>query len=166
VSQGAVARAHSGPPYPILSNRVIGAYDVSIWTDPDATDDGSAQGKFWVVLAPASKTGSIPADTTVQVTIRATDRTAAALSGKAAPADGLITRQFVALPMDHEGPFSVHVAIDGPLGHAGVDSATDATYDVRPAPLLLLVFLFPFVAVGALWFKAMRRRRRQADRGR
>ncbi len=165
-----VLHAHSGPPFPILENRVAGAYSVSIWSDPDSTDDGSAQGKFWVVLAQADGNETIPAGTTVHVTIHATDRRAASLSGTAAPADGLITRQFVSLLMDHEGPFSVHVVIDGPLGHAEADSRVDATYDVRPAPWLLVVFLFPFAAIGALWFKVMRRKRqalaqRQVERG-
>jgi len=30
-----------------------GQYKISIWTDPDATDDGSAAGKFWVMVDPA-----------------------------------------------------------------------------------------------------------------
>ena len=127
-----VLHAHSGPPFPILENRVAGAYSVSIWSDPDSTDDGSAQGKFWVVLAQADGNETIPAGTTVHVTIHATDRRAASLSGTAAPADGLITRQFVSLLMDHEGPFSVHVVIDGPLGHAEADSRVDATYQRPP----------------------------------
>ena len=39
---GTRAAAHDGPPYPIVSERLAGPYEVSIWTDPDATDDGSA----------------------------------------------------------------------------------------------------------------------------
>jgi hypothetical protein len=158
------AHAHSGPPFPIVSNQKAGAYDVSIWTDPDATDDRSAQGKFWVVLARADGAGDIPAGTTIHVTIQASDRKAEPRSGIAAPVEGLITRQFVALLMDHEGPFTVHVVVDGPLGHAEVDSQTDATYDVRPSAWLLPVFAFPFLAVAWLWFKVIMRRRRDALR--
>ena len=33
----AVAQAHSGPPFPIVSNQTSGAYTVSVWTDPDST---------------------------------------------------------------------------------------------------------------------------------
>jgi hypothetical protein len=47
-----------------------------------------------------------------------------------------VTRQFAALRMDHEGRFAVRVAIDGPLGAATVTSAVDATYDLRPPPVL------------------------------
>jgi hypothetical protein len=159
LSRAAVLDAHSGPPFPIVSNQLAGRYDISIWTDPDATDDGSAQGAFWVVLAAADGASVPPAGTTVQVTIRATDRQAPPHTGRAAPADGLMTRQFVALPMDHEGPFRVDVVVDGPLGRAEVTGNVEATYDVRPAAILLILFAFPFVAVGVLWFKVMMRRR-------
>lgn len=170
VARVMILDAHSGPPFPIVSNRLAGLYDISIWTDPDATDDGGAQGQFWVVLAPApdpagaARAGAIPPGTSVDVTIRATDRPAPPQTGRATPVDGLITRQFVALRMDHEGPFSVHVLVNGPLGQAEVVSRVDATYDVRPAPLMLIVFALPFVAIGALWFKVMMRRRQASTR--
>jgi hypothetical protein len=155
-----VLEAHSGPPYPIVSSRVVGAYAISIWTDPDTTDDGRPAGQFWVVLEPAQRGESIPAGTRARVTIRPLDRQGPARSGDAAPVDGAVTRQFVALLMDHEGPFGVHVGVDGPLGQAEVESKVDATYDLRPAPFLLAVYLFPFLAIGALWVKVLLRRRR------
>jgi hypothetical protein len=40
-----------------------------------------------------------------------------------------------------------------------VESEVDATYDLRPAPALLLLYLMPFVAVGLLWAKLLLRRR-------
>ncbi|HET7217087.1 MAG TPA: hypothetical protein VFJ02_03530, partial [Vicinamibacterales bacterium] len=54
-----IARAHEGPPFPILSNYPAGSYVVSIWTDPDTTDDGSARGQFWVKLH-AANGGALP----------------------------------------------------------------------------------------------------------
>jgi hypothetical protein len=54
----------------------------------------------------------------------------------------------------------VHVSIDGPLGHTDIDSHVDATYDLRPAPMLMFVFAMPFVLVGFLWIKLLLRRRR------
>jgi hypothetical protein len=153
-------RAHSGPPFPVLSNRVIGAYDISIWTDPDSTDDKTPAGKFWIVIDPSSRGGSIPVATRATVTIQPLDRPGEALSGRTQPVEGSASRQFVALLMDHEGPFAVQVDVDGPLGHATVDTKVDATYDLRPAPIMLAVYIFPFVAVGALWVKVLMRRRR------
>jgi hypothetical protein len=47
-----VASAHDGPPYPIVSNQLLGRYRISVWTDPDTTDDESAGGQFWVMIDP------------------------------------------------------------------------------------------------------------------
>jgi hypothetical protein len=159
---GATLAAHSGPPFPILSDRVAGAYQVSIWTDPDATDDRSAAGKFWVTLQPAPQAAdgrAIPAATRVDVTIKALDRNDVEVSGRGQPINGDAARQFVALVMDHEGPFGVQVTVDGPLGKADVHASTDATYDLRPRPILIAVFVLPFLLVGFVWGKLLIRRR-------
>lgn len=152
-------RAHSGPPFPIVTSQAAGTYDVAIWTDPDATDDAVAGGQFWVVLQPRGGAADIPAGTRVRVAIRALDRPGPELIAAAAPVDGLVSRQFAALRMDHEGRFAVRVEVDGPLGRAEVTSAVDATYDLRPPPVLFLVYLLPFVALGLIWVKLLRRRR-------
>jgi hypothetical protein len=68
--------------------------------------------------------------------------------------------------MDHEGPFGVRVAIDGPLGPAEVNASTEATYDLRPRPILMVVFVMPFLVVGVLWGKLLIRRRMHARGGR
>ena len=162
VMAGAVLRAHSGPPYPIVSDRVVGAYQISIWTDPDATDDGSAAGKFWVMMQ-AARAGAIPRDSRVTVAIRPLDRPGAAITGAAAPMDTVnrdAARQFIALVMDHEGRYSVRVAVEGPLGTAELNSNVDATYDLRPAPILMVLYVMPFLLVGFLWVKLLVRRRR------
>jgi hypothetical protein len=61
--------------------------------------------------------------------------------------------------MDHEGPYTVHVEIHGSMGAATVDSMVDATYDLRPAPYMLVWYLVPFLAVGFLWTRLLLRRR-------
>jgi len=153
-------RAHSGPPYPIVSERVIGSYAAAVWADPDVTDDGSAAGQFWVVVRPANRAATLPPDTRAEVSIRPTDRAGAARTRRTEPVNGDVTRQFAALPMEHEGPFAVHVVVDGPLGAIDLDANVDATYDARPAPALMVVFLLPFLLVGLLWGKLLLRRRR------
>ena len=87
-------------------------------------------------------------------------------AGRAAPVNGDVARQFVALVMDHEGPYGVRVAVDGPLGKADVDASTDATYDLRPRPILIVVFVMPFLLVGFIWGKLLIRRRMHARGGR
>jgi len=158
--------AHSGPPFPIVEDRVVGAYKVSIWTDPDATDDHTPAGKFWVTLQPAARAMTLPDATNVRVSIKPLDRQG---GEQAAGADRLnddVRRQFVALLMDHEGRYSVHVTVAGPLGAADVDTETDATYDLRPRPILTLLFVAPFLLVGFVWGKLLIARKMAARGGR
>ena len=158
--------AHNGPPFPIVSNRVVNGYSLSVWTDPDTTDDGSAAGQFWVVLESANA-APIPQGTEVIVSVRPLDRPGPINTGHASPVNGAVARQFIALEMDHEGRFEVKIVVNGPLGRAEVESAVDATYDLRPAPGLIALYLFPFVAIGALWAKVLvRRRRKEGKAGR
>jgi hypothetical protein len=154
--------AHSGPPFPIVSDRVVGPYLVSIWTDPDVTEDGSPGGQFWVTMHLADGRTPVPPATRVRVAIRPLDRPGTVRTADAAPVNGDPTQQFVALLMDHEGPFAVHAAIDGPRGTATVDSRVDATYDLRPARWLLVLYLLPFLAVAGLWLKLLRARHSRA----
>ena len=153
-----VVHAHSGPPYPIVTERILGAYVVAVWADPDATDDGSAAGQFWVVVRPNTPV-TLPADTRAEVTIRPSDRVGVERKQQTEAVKGDMTRQYAALLMDHEGPFAVHVLIEGPLGKADLDAIVDATYDTRPAPMLMVVFVAPFLLVGFLWGKLLLRRR-------
>jgi len=154
------AQAHDGPPFPILSDRAAGPYVISIWTDPDTTDDGSAGGQFWVKFHVAGKGAVIPDGTRVTVGITPARQPAVERTAVAAPVRGDATNQFAALPMDHEGRFTVRVAIDGPLGAAAVDAAVDGTYDVRPPRSMLALYLAPFLLVGLLWGRLLMRRRR------
>jgi hypothetical protein len=154
-------RAHAGPPYPIVSDRVVGAYRVSVWTDPDTTDDGSPGGQFWVMVDPTTGEASLPMDTRVRVSIEPLDRRGEAQTVRAEPEGANVSRQFAALVMDHEGSFAVRVAIAGPLGEAQVEAGVQATYDRRPPPLTVALHLLPFLLVGGLWLKLLLQRRRR-----
>jgi hypothetical protein len=157
----AALAAHAGPPFPIVTDAVRGLYTISIWTDPDATDDGSAGGQFWIVIESSSRGLDVPPGTRATVSVHAlNDATRGTpVSAAAAPVRGDLTNQFAAVLMDHEGPFSVHVEIDGPLGRVSVDSQVEATYDLRPPPYMLAWYLAPFLLVGFLWTRMLMRRR-------
>jgi len=168
VAASTTLRAHSGPPFPIVTDAIRGPYMISIWTDPDATDDGSPGGQFWIVLGLTPKEARIPHDTRITVAVRAiTGRTprdnrpmrGSAITAVAAPVHDDTGNQFAALRMDHEGPYEVRVDIDGPLGRAAIDSRVDATYDLRPPPYMLAWYLMPFLLVGFLWTRLLLRRR-------
>jgi len=154
-----VGHAHSGPPFPVVSNRIAGAYQLSVWTDPDTTDDGSAAGRFWVTILPGGAGTTIPAETRATVSITPLTGSGPARTAVAEPVRGDVASQFAALVMDHEGRFHVRVTIAGPAGPAEVDADVDATYDLRPAPWLIALYVLPFVLVGFLWIKLMLRRR-------
>jgi hypothetical protein len=151
------ARAHDGPPFPIVLNRAVGPYDVSVWTDPDSTDDGSPGGQFWVTVRPAGG-APLPSDTSVEIAIRPLDRTGPSRAAGAPPVSGDVSRRFAALLMDHEGRFHVRTTIDGPLGRVDVDAEVTATYDLRPPPVMIVIYLIPFLLVGFLWLKLLLRR--------
>jgi hypothetical protein len=158
------AAAHSGPPYPVVSNQTIGAYRISVWTDPDTTDDRTPGGQFWITIEPARQGAALPPGTRARVTIRALDSTASPGTppedAEAMPVDGDVSRQYAGLVMDREGPFAVQVTLQGPWGRADVEAQVQATYDLRPARPLLLLYLVPFLLVGFLWTKLLLRRRR------
>jgi hypothetical protein len=159
----AAVEAHSGPPFPVVSGQIVGPYEVSIWTDPDATDDGSAAGQFWVVVRAAGQAGPLPSETRVIVSVDPA-RGGGTQQGTANPVNGDVSRQFVALVMDHEGRYVTRASIDGPLGVAEVSAEVDATYDLRPSPSLVGIYLMPFVLIGFLWTKLLLRRRQSRAR--
>ena len=154
------AAAHSGPPYPVVSGQAIGGYIVTVWTDPDTTDDGSAQGKFWVTLQPAQGRAAIDAATHVEVSIRPVDRAAPVISARGQLVKSDPATFYVGLPMDHEGPYAVHVTI---AGRGALDCEVQATYDLRPSRFLMILYLMPFLVVGFLWAKLLLARRRAAS---
>jgi hypothetical protein len=144
-------QAHSGPPFPIVSDQMVHGYKVSVWTDPDVTDENTPLGRFWVTVDPGAAT--------VVVAIKPLDRAGEERSARAEAVNGDIQRHYTSLWLDHEGRFGVHVAIDGPRGPATVDAYTDATYDLRPRKSLIILFVLPFVLVGFVWVKLLLKRR-------
>ena len=150
--------AHEGPPFPIVSNQMAGSYEISVWTDPDTTDDGTPGGQFWVYVH-SFDDGPVPADTRATVAISPLDRDGPTLTARAEPVEGHTSQHFAALVMDHEGRFAVVVEVEGPAGRAAVNAEVEGTYDQRPPAPLLLLFILPFALVGFLWLKLLLRRR-------
>ncbi|HXD72740.1 MAG TPA: hypothetical protein VN628_03345 [Vicinamibacterales bacterium] len=143
--------AHSGPPFPIVSDQTVHGYKVSVWTDPDVTDDETRAGRFWVTVDPAA--------TSVVVAVKPRDRSGDSKGAAAMPVNGDRQRYYTALRLDHEGRYDVRAEIDGPRGLAIVTAYTDATYDLRPRPALTILFVLPFLLVGFVWGKLLLKRR-------
>jgi hypothetical protein len=158
-ASGATVRAHNGPPFPIVSDRIAGSYQVSLWADPDASDDGSAEGRFWVMVNAAQKGTTLPPDTLVNVSIWPADLPDSVRTAKAEPVEHEATRRFAAFVIDREGRYGVKATIEGPLGPAQVETSVDAAYDQRPQPFTVVLFLVPFLLVGFPLLKWVLRRR-------
>jgi hypothetical protein len=164
-------RAHSGPPFPIVTDAVRGPYTISIWTDPDATDNGTPAGQFWIVIASSTKGTRLPAETRATLSVQPwappSPSQATVQSARTEPVRGDVANQFGAVLMDHEGSYAVHIEVTGPMGVASIDAMVEATYDLRPPPYMLVWYLFPFVIAGFLWTRLLLRRRaglRPSDR--
>ncbi|NQW05496.1 MAG: hypothetical protein HQ485_15945, partial [Acidobacteria bacterium] len=117
----AAGTAHSGPPFPIVSNHLVGAYQLSVWTDPDTTDDGSAGGQFWVTIHAARAEATVAPETRATVSVSPLHGTQSEQTVIAAPVRRDVSSQFAALVLDHEGRFRVRVVVAGPLGTAEVE---------------------------------------------
>src|ERR1700690_2532114 len=60
----APARAHNGPPFPIIENQKVGPCVISLWTHPDV-----GTGTFFVLVDPLPG-GKIPDDLKVEIGIQ------------------------------------------------------------------------------------------------
>ena len=148
------ASAHEGPPYPILVDKSLGPSVASVWADPDV-----GTGTFFVILEPPPG-GSLPEDLKVEIAVRPADGRLAEAVHAAAREDVRGRVQYKAeVPFDAEGPWHVRVALQSPRG--GGEVAADV--EVTPPGLGrwdLLLYLFPFLLIGALWLRAVTRRGR------
>ena len=150
--------AHEGPPFPLFVDQKVDRYTVSLWSDPDVGDALF----FVIVSAPAQ----LPPDMHVQI--------------GAQPASGRLPEAFYAaeresvsgqvqyralVRFDAEELWRVRVRLQSSEGNA----ETIATVEATPPGYGrwdLLVYLFPFLAIGVLWAIAMIRKvkRRTGDK--
>jgi hypothetical protein len=151
------ARAHQGPPFPILADRRVGPYMASVWTDPDI-----GTGTFFVILE-APKNRRLPAGTRVRIGVQPlTVRRAEIVYEAAAQPVRSGARYFAAVPLDRGGMWRVRVLLDGSEGGGTLRADVEATPDGTIGPIGLVVYAVPFLAVGFLWLKAVLRKREPA----
>ena len=142
--------AHEGPPFPLFVDQKVDRYLISVWTDPDV---GTAL--FFVIV---SEPAELPADLRVRIGVQ--------------PASGRLQEAFYAavrenvqgqvqyraeVQFDAEELWRVRVQFESAQGNA----ETIATVEATPPGYGrwdLLVYLFPFLAVGLLWGIAMIRK--------
>ena len=151
--------AHEGPPFPLFVDRKVDPYVVSVWTDPDV-----GEALFFVIV----NTPELPPDLRVQIGVQP-------VSGRLGETFYTAERQNLQgqvqyraqVHFDAEELWRVRVQLQSARGNAEFVENVEATppgygrWD-------LLIYLIPFLAVGALWAIAMVRkirRRTGADHG-
>lgn len=153
LGSGRAASAHNGPPFPILQKHATGPYLVSIWADPNV-----GQGTFYVFLDPPPG-GHLPPDTRVEVGVQpVTGRLAEVVYP--APAKTLWGRfQYVAVAnFDREEKWRIRTILH--YGNQTSEASTEVIATPKgPGRLEFLLYLCPFLAVGFLWVRALRRSR-------
>lgn len=149
------ARAHEGPPFPILMDQPAAGYVVSVWADPDI-----GEATFFIIVETAE--GKTP-------------RQPPNVSMWAEPISGRLERvtyeanrqslrnqmQFKATPyFDRRDMWNVGFRIEASGG-----AFQELTTEIESTPpgfgvSNLVIYAIPFVALGGLWLMAMSRRRR------
>lgn len=143
------APAHEGPPFPLFVDKSLGPYVVSVWADPDV-----GTGTFFIVPT-MPQGGAPPDDVKVQVCVRpASNR----LHEACYMAERDRAQYNIEVPFESRESWRVRIVLESSLGNGEV--TTDV--EVTPPGLGrwdLLLSLFPFIAVGLLWLRAVLKKR-------
>ncbi len=147
-----VVSAHEGPPFPLFVDRKVDPFVISVWTDPDV-----GEALFFVIV----NASTLPPDLRVKVGVQ--------------PVSGRLAEQFytaerenlqgqvqyrVQVHFDAQEVWRVRVRLESAQGNAETVDTVEATppgygrWD-------LLIYLAPFLAIGALWSIAMVRKIRR-----
>jgi hypothetical protein len=153
------ANAHEGPPYPIIVDQQVGGYMVSVWGDPDV-----GTGTFFIIVEP-TEGGALAEDIKIELGVQpVTGRLAEAYYSAWRDAVRNRAQYKAEAPFDREELWRVRFSLQGSRGSGEIAADVEVTppgygrWD-------LLIYLFPFVAIGLLWLRAVlraRSRRRRA----
>jgi hypothetical protein len=145
------ARAHDGPPIPLLVDQQIGSYTVSVWGDPDVGD-----GTFFIIL----NTASLPDDLKFQIGVQPNSGRLTEVMYSTERENLRDQVQFkCVVKFDAQELWRVRVVMQSGKGTG------ETFFTVEPTPpgygrWDLLIYFVPFLAVGVLWVVAIIRRRR------
>lgn len=151
--------AHSGPPFPIITDKPMGPCLVSLWTHPDV-----GTGWFFVVVS-AAPGKTIPKDLKFKIgVLPATGRLKEVVYHTETTVENGETHYNAWPWFDRQELWRINLYM---LSSTGNQEAS-ATVEVTPPGFGrwdLLFFSLPFLGVGFLWFMGLKRRRmRRAQR--
>src|SRR5450432_2454817 len=152
------ARAHNGPPFPIIENQKVGPCVVSLWTHPDV-----GTGTFFVLVDPLPGS-KIPDDLKIGIGVQPESGRLHEVVYTAARDDtrGQIEYKTLA-EFDRDEFWRIRLVLKSSQGSGEAFSRVEATppgfgrWD-------LLLYLLPFLAVGFLWFRGITRTRSRMRR--
>lgn len=151
------ADAHEGPPYPVIVDQTIGPFLVSVWADPDV-----GTGTFFVYLEPPDDAAKMPAENRVRVFVQPADRRIPEAGYDAVLQPRRAGRRLLVaeVPFETQERWRTRFVIDSERGGGETETEVEVTPPGSQGPLIdFMMFLFPFLAVGFLFFKAIMRRR-------
>ena len=147
------AKAHNGPPFPIIENRRVGPCMISLWTHPDV-----GTGAFFIFVEPIPG-GAVPGDLKVQVGVRPESGRLPEVVYTAAQVNNGGQLQYKALvEFDRDEFWRVRLILESSQGQGEEFSRVEAT-PVGFGKWDLLFYLLPFLAVAFLWLRGMSRQR-------
>ena len=147
------ASAHDGPPYPIFVDEPLDGWTISIWTDPDV-----GTGTFYYYVEPPE--GRKVEELVVRVVSSPVDGESDEVSSLSVNAEEGEPFQLVGeLEFSHRGVWDTRFEFETSRSAGSVPLGSLVfPLDVTPpglGTLDILWFAFPFLAVGALWLKAL-----------
>ncbi len=147
------ARAHNGPPFPIITDQRVGPCIISLWTHPDV-----GIGTFFVMVDP-SPGSSVPKDLKIQIGVQPVSGRLAEVVYSAWPENQRGQVEFkTEVQFDQQEFWKVRLILASAAGGGEALSKVEATppgfgrWD-------LLLYMLPFLAAGFLWFSAINKRR-------
>lgn len=151
-------KAHEGPPFPIIVDKEVGPYLVSVWTDPDI-----GIGTFFVVFKPKkSPDGSMDINS-VQVGVAPVSGRLSEKLYEAEPQSTPNARYTAEVEFDKGEMWKVRVIMKGAGWEEEFNSEVEATPDGSIGPIAVLVYAIPFIGIGILWIRAIMVRRRKEE---
>lgn len=151
----AEASAHEGPPYPIIVDKNVGSYLVSVWGDPDV-----GIGTFFVILEP-TEGHTLPEDIKIEISVQPVIERLSESHYTAARDESSRQVQYkVEVPFDRQELWRLRFTLQSSQGMEEISTEVEVTppgygrWD-------LLIYIFPFAAIGFLWLRAVLRSRSQ-----
>jgi hypothetical protein len=151
----AQAKAHNGPPFPIIENQKVGPCIISLWTHPDV-----GTGTFFVIVDP-DRGSTVPDDLKIEIGVQPESGRLPEVLYTLQRDDTRGQIQYKTLTQfDRDEFWRVRLVLESSRGRGEAFSRVEAT-PTGFGRWDLLFFLLPFLAVIALFFRGMSRHRKR-----